>query len=73
MTSSMCNFVSLSPLLDDKGQSDMEWSRGRSEHMVTSSQASLAVRESGLASGARIDRASSLAALSQLEDEIKVD
>ena len=72
MTSSMCNFVSLSPLLDDKAQSDMEW-RGRSEHMVTSSQASLGVRESGLASGARIDRASSLAALSQLEDEIKVN
>ena len=72
MTSSMCNFVSLSPLLDDKGQSDMEW-RGRSEHMMTSSQASLGVRESGLASGARIDRASSLAALSQLEDEIKVN
>ena len=68
---SMCNFVSLSPL-DDKAQCDMEW-RGRSELMMISSQASLGVRESGLASGARIDRASSMAALSQLEDEIKVN
>ena len=67
---SMCSFVSLSAL-DDKGQSDMEW-RGRSEHMMAGSQASLGVRESGLDTGARMDRASSLAALAQLEDEIKV-
>ena len=67
---SMCNFVSLSPL-DDKAQTDMEW-RGQREHMMSGSQASLGVRESGLDTGARMDRASSLAALAQLEDEIKV-
>ena len=44
----------------------------RMEARVTGSQASLGTRELGLEAGGRMDKASSLAALAHLEDDIKV-
>ena len=40
---------------------------------VTGSKASLGTRESDLEAGGQMDRASSLAALAQLENDIKVN
>ena len=66
---------------DDKSKIGEKERRGRSEDLmsedrreagVTGSQASLGPRESGLEAGGVRDRASSVAALANLEDDIKV-
>lgn len=71
----------ISNLVFVRPEDDKEWTGPPGAHLthldrmearVTGSQGSLGTRELGLEAGGRMDKASSLAALAHIEDDIKV-